>query len=174
MNKKMLTFLLLALFLLVALFGMSVWLGAREPGSMPKFNPQSTSMVSLAGFLSRPAKAEDLTLRSDSAAGCSFENGQITIQPGNKCVFSVSSDKTWTRKLRLKLLPLPEGQPGNVSVTLEQPEALTIEQELEPSKTSDPFDIYGRQDQAVATLSIQAPAATVPESPAYVIEVVEK
>lgn len=171
MNNKTLTILLLALFLLVALFGVSVWLGAREPGSGPKFDPQSPNLAGLANWLSRPAKAEYLTLQSGNAADCRLEGNQITIRAGAACVYIVAVDTLWTCKLKLRLLPPQDGPVGNVTVSLEQPEALKVEQTLEPGKTSEPFDIYGRQDQAPASLTIQTDSDVSPE---YVIEIVEK
>lgn len=171
MNKK----LLIVPLLVIVLFGVSLVLGVREPGSGLKFDPQSPNLARIASWLSRPAKPENLTLDPDSPAGCGFENNQISIQPGATCVFNVSSDKVWTRKLRLMLLPPQDGPFEIVNITLEQPDVLPVEQTLEPGKTSEPLDIYGRKDQADATLTIKAPPGTGLESwVVYVIEVIAK
>ena len=174
MNKKTLIVLLLAVLLVVVLFVVSLLLGSRETRSGFKFDPQSPGLARIANWLSRPAKAENLTLRSGSTADCRLENNRITVQPGATCLYSMSSDKVWTRKLRLALLSVPDGLAGKVTVSLEQPEALKVEQTLEPGRTSEPFEIFGRKDQALATLTIQAPVSMLPEPPSYVIEVIEK
>lgn len=175
MNKKTLFVLLLALLLVIVLFVVSLVLGAREPGSGLKFDPQSPNLARIASWLSRPAKAENLTLHSDSPAGCGIVNNQISVPPGATCVFGVSSDKVWTRKLHLMLLSPQDGPVANVTVSQKQPDVvLTVEQNLQPGITSEPLDIYGRKDQAVATLKIEAPPGTGLETWVYMIEVIEE
>jgi hypothetical protein len=173
MNKKTLVILLLAL-LLVVLFVVSLLLAGRGPGSGLKFNPKSPGLARIANWLSRPAKAEHLALRSGSATDCRLGNDQIIIKAGAVCIYGVAADKLWTRKLRLVLLTPQDGLDGNVTVSLEQQEALKVEQTLVPGAQADPLDIYGRQDQAAATLVIQAPVSAVPDPTGYLIEVIEK
>lgn len=174
MSKKTLIIILLVLLLVIVLFAVSLLLPARDPAARFKFDTEAPNLARIADLLSRPAKAENLTLLTDSIEGCGFENAQITVQPGVTCSFSVASDKVWTRKLRLALLPPQEGLYPSVFVTLEQPEALKVEQPLEMGKTFEPLDIYGRKDRAAATLRIRAPISLDTADAAYVIELIEK
>lgn len=176
MNRKTLAVLLLALLLVVVLFVVSLLLGGREPGSGLTFDPESPGMKRMANWLSRPVKAEHLSLSSGAAADCRLENNQIIIKAGATCIFSVAADSRWTRQLHLQR-PASQGG-GSVHVTLEQTlpdqeKPLKVDQSLDPGKEAGPMDIYARQDY-VATLTIAAAwiPAFGPED--YVIEIVEK
>jgi hypothetical protein len=170
MNKKTLFALLLVV---IVLFVSSLLLGAREPGSGQKFDLQSPNMTRINNWLSRPAKAEHLMLQAGSSAGCSIVENRIFIQPGATCVFDVSLDKVWTRRLKLVLVSPTDDPIGKVTVLMKQPEVLDVEKTLEPGINSEPLDIYGRKDQAVATLTIVA-TGTDQDKRVYVIEVVDK
>lgn len=173
MNKKTLTVLLMGLLVVLVLFVVSLLLGSRKPGSGLKLDLESPGTARIASWLGRPAKAKFLTLRSGSPKDCLLEGNQITIKAGATCVYVVATDKFWTRKLRLRQ-PASQDGSGQINVLLVQQEALDVRQTPEPGKTSDPLDIYGRQDQAPATLKIETRGIPGLDPQVYIIEIVEK
>ncbi|MEZ4870558.1 MAG: hypothetical protein R3C14_55020 [Caldilineaceae bacterium] len=148
MNSKV---ILLICVVVALLFIAVVAVGARgQGGLLPTVDLQANWAEWLRGRLTQKLRSSEMTMSTGEAAGCRLASTQIQAPENVICRLTIAANDRATRQLQLALT----GADATVMVTLEQPNALRIEETLTLSTTATPLDIYRNADNQAAFLTL--------------------
>ena len=147
MNRKVLIILVIILILLFAVAIMAS--GRGDDVALVRPNLQGVTAERVRKWLTSELKSDDMRVTQGAAQGCALQPNRLLVPPDARCVFSIAANQNQTRRLEVALAGVSEA----AEFVLNQENAVSVEETLQPAGTPMPMDIYRNADGQDAILT---------------------